>query len=184
MKIFFDTEFTGLHKDTTLISIGLIAENGRTFYAEFTDYDRSQVDEWISDNVLDNCTMCVVPDCEHNGPYVHSEVSAKGDVIECGNKATVATQLKNWLENFGEKIFMVSDCLAYDWVLFCDLWAHAFKVPDCVYYIPIDICAIMHIKDVDMDINREAFCGMDGAKHNALHDAKAIRLCYDKLMTL
>jgi len=34
-RIFFDTEFTGLHKDTTLISIGLIAEDGRTFYAEF-----------------------------------------------------------------------------------------------------------------------------------------------------
>ena len=28
MKIFFDTEFTGLHKNTELISIGLIAENG------------------------------------------------------------------------------------------------------------------------------------------------------------
>lgn len=26
MKIFFDTEFTGLHQETTLISIGLISE--------------------------------------------------------------------------------------------------------------------------------------------------------------
>ncbi len=34
MNIYFDTEFTGLHKNTTLISIGMIAENGRTFYAE------------------------------------------------------------------------------------------------------------------------------------------------------
>ena len=45
MKIFFDTEFTGLHKNTTLISIGCIDEAGRTFYAEFIDYDRSQYDE-------------------------------------------------------------------------------------------------------------------------------------------
>ena len=37
MKIFFDTEFTGLHKNTTLISIGLVAENGKKFYAEFND---------------------------------------------------------------------------------------------------------------------------------------------------
>jgi hypothetical protein len=35
-KIFFDTEFTGLHQGTTLISIGLISECGKTFYAEFT----------------------------------------------------------------------------------------------------------------------------------------------------
>jgi hypothetical protein len=31
-KIFFDTEFTGLHQNTTLISIGLISECGKNFY--------------------------------------------------------------------------------------------------------------------------------------------------------
>ena len=31
MRLFFDTEFTGLHKNTTLISIGIIAENGKSF---------------------------------------------------------------------------------------------------------------------------------------------------------
>jgi uncharacterized protein YprB with RNaseH-like and TPR domain len=37
MKIlnYFDTEFTGLHQNTTLISIGLIADTGDT-YAELT----------------------------------------------------------------------------------------------------------------------------------------------------
>ena len=54
MRIFFDTEFTGLHQNTTLISIGCIDENGRTFYAESTDYDRSQVDDWIQKNVITN----------------------------------------------------------------------------------------------------------------------------------
>ncbi len=33
MNIFFDTEFTGLHRNTTLISIGLITETGEGFYA-------------------------------------------------------------------------------------------------------------------------------------------------------
>ena len=45
MKIFFDTEFTGLHKNTTIISIGMIAENGKKFYAESTDYDGKQCDD-------------------------------------------------------------------------------------------------------------------------------------------
>ncbi len=56
MKIFFDTEFTGLHQNTTLISIGCVAEDDRQFYAEFTDYDRSQVDDWIKLNVIDKLT--------------------------------------------------------------------------------------------------------------------------------
>ncbi len=36
-KVFFDTEFTGLRQQTTLISIGLVAETGETFYAELTE---------------------------------------------------------------------------------------------------------------------------------------------------
>ena len=31
---FFDTEFTGLRKDTTLISIGIVSDTGDRFYAE------------------------------------------------------------------------------------------------------------------------------------------------------
>jgi len=51
-KIFFDTEFTGLHQNTTLISIGLISECGKTFYAELTDYDKTL-------NIQNNkCAIC------------------------------------------------------------------------------------------------------------------------------
>ena len=52
MIIYFDTEFTGLHQKTTLISIGLVADNGATFYAELSDYDRTQCDDWIKKNVI------------------------------------------------------------------------------------------------------------------------------------
>ena len=51
-KLFFDTEFTGLHQNTTLISLGIVAESGQTFYAEFTDYDDFNCDEWIKKNVI------------------------------------------------------------------------------------------------------------------------------------
>ena len=49
MKLFFDTEFTGLHKDTTLVSIGIVSEDGKKFYAEFTDFDWESVhkDKWL-----------------------------------------------------------------------------------------------------------------------------------------
>jgi len=44
-KIFFDTEFTGLRQDTSLISIGCITETEEIFYFENTDYNADQVDE-------------------------------------------------------------------------------------------------------------------------------------------
>ena len=53
-QIFFDTEFTGLHQNTTLVSIGLVSDEGERFYAELTDFDDSQCDEWITKNVLNH----------------------------------------------------------------------------------------------------------------------------------
>ena len=44
MKIFYDSEFTGLHQKTTLISFALISESGEQFYVELTDYDKSQIE--------------------------------------------------------------------------------------------------------------------------------------------
>lgn len=165
MKVFFDTEFTGLHKNTTLMSIGLVDENGRTFYAELSDYDPTQLDDWIKENVVANFT---------------------GDNIR--TKLTLKAELTEWLSAY-DSVEMWSDCLAYDWVLFNDIWGHAFDIPKNVYYIPFDICTLMKIKGVDPDINREdyAYEGMptpDTAKHNSLHDAWTIKRCYEKLEAL
>jgi hypothetical protein len=31
--------------------MGLVAENGDSFYAELTDYDPHQIDNWLQENV-------------------------------------------------------------------------------------------------------------------------------------
>lgn len=54
MKLFFDTEFTKLSKDAELISLGIVSEDGDVFYAEFSDYDKSKLDPWIIENVIEN----------------------------------------------------------------------------------------------------------------------------------
>jgi hypothetical protein len=182
VKIFMDTEFTGLHKDTTLISIGLVAENGRTFYAELTDYDKSQVDDWLQVNVIDNLYL-------HKKLYSMKELlraSVEDDHVELReNKEYTAQTLELWFETFNEPIQLWSDCLSYDWVLFNDLFGHAFNIPKNVYYIPFDICTLFEIRRVDPDINREEFIDVEieGKKHNALYDAKVIKACYEKLVS-
>jgi len=171
MRIYFDCEFTGLHKKTTLISIGLISEDGRTFYAELTDYDELQIDKWLQENVLNNLYL----ETGDNQPKTYDNCSIKE------SKSYVADELVEWLSQF-DSVEMWSDCLAYDWVLFNDLFGHAFNIPKNVYYIPFDICTLFKIKGIDPDISREGFAGIDGQKHNALHDAKVIKACYEKLM--
>jgi hypothetical protein len=183
MKIFFDTEFTGLHKATTLISIGFIAEDGNTFYAEFTDYNKSQVNDWIQDNVIDNLKILTSGKAAaHVALHGHWEerIHPKEWNV-AGDKAYIKDALNEWLKEY-TNVETWSDCLAYDWVLFNDIFGTAFDIPQNVYYIPFDICTLFKVKGIDPDINREAFAGIDGNKHNALHDAKVIKACYEKMM--
>lgn len=177
MKIFFDTEFTGLHQSTTLISIGAIDEDGsRSFYGEFSDFDKSQVDDWIEKNVIANFMFH-----EKKNPGWFQYQTGKYEIY--GTSEDVRDSLKNWLSAY-DYVEMWSDCLAYDWVLFNQLFGHAFNIPKNVYYIPFDICTLFKIKGVDPDINREDFVGMKAGaqKHNALWDAKVIKACYEKLI--
>lgn len=173
MNIYFDTEFTGLHQHTTLISIGCLADDGQTFYAECTDYDRTQVDDWIQTNVIDHLQLADrAAQNGENGTQINGVV---------GPRAFVADQLRAWLSQF-DQVTMVSDVLAYDWTLFCELFGGAFGVPSQVYYIPIDLASLFVAAGVDPDVNREAYAGMDGTKHHALHDARVIQACYQRVM--
>lgn len=177
MKIFFDTEFTGLHQKTTLISLGMIAQSGETFYAEFTDYDKAQVDEWIEANVISSLVLD-----KREPQRTEFDWEIKGTVEE------VAELLKKWLNFDDEKIEMWSDCLSYDWVLFCELFGGAMNIPKNIYYIPFDLATIFYNKGIDPDINREEFVkeNISGPlnKHNAKWDAYIMWLCYKKLMKL
>lgn len=169
MKIFMDTEFTGLQQNTTLISLGLISEDGKEFYAEFTDYNETQIDDWLQKNVIDN--LCIPNDIE-----LQTIDTFKGD------SNYIKEKLESWLSQF-ESVEVWSDCLTYDWMLFNNIFGHAFNIPKNVLYIPFDICTMMKLKGIDPDISREEFIenSVEGKKHNALYDAKVIKGCHEKL---
>ena len=188
-KIFFDTEFTGLHQNTTLISIGLVSECGKTFYAEFNDYDFKQVDDWLKENVINNL--------QYNGIFQKLD-ETKNSISYKSTTENIKEKLTTWLEQFSE-VEIWSDCLSYDWVLFNQIFGHAFNIPKNVYYIPFDICTLFYAKGIDADISREKFVSntfsesgeplffdaegnmIEKQKHNALWDAKIIRQCFVKL---
>lgn len=175
-KVFFDTEFTGLHQRTSLVSIGLIAETGQTFYAELTDYDSLQVDDWLKENVISKLYLTE----QDNAAYMQKWL-LKGNVRE------LQDALRAWFSQF-DKVEIWSDCLSYDWVLFCQIFGHAFQIPKNIFYIPFDICTLFKSKGIDPDISREKFAygevysEMLAKKHNALWDAETIFQCYKKLI--
>lgn len=204
MKLFFDTEFTGLRKDTTLISIGIISEDGRKFYAEFVDYDHSQVNPWIEQNVIKHLRFRVpTPGEDYYFVASRSDFNLPGnDLFSAwnlemnGTKKVIRAELNHWLSQF-DQIQFVSDVCHYDFVLLIDLITNGRTAID----LPLNISASCH--DINQDIaqhfgvtDAEAFdmsreqimndlCGSEaivtGDKHNSLYDAEVIRAIYKEI---
>ena len=184
MKIFFDTEFTGLHKNTELISIGLIAENGNTFYGEITNYDKSQVDNWIQENVINNL--------KHHGHYMIKESKENYEISM--DFEDVSFALNKWLEQF-DTVEWVSDVCHYDMVLLIDLLTNHGSALDLPYEkissvchdINQDIAEAYYISEISaFDKSREGILKdskieITGEKHNSLYDAKVIKAIYNWL---
>ncbi|HFD31621.1 MAG TPA: hypothetical protein ENJ28_02745, partial [Gammaproteobacteria bacterium] len=173
----------GLTQNTSLISIGFVAENNQQFYAEFIDYNQSQCDDWIKTHVIQNCR------------WLNTDVLPDSLIIEnknnclsvCGNKIQIKEQLSEWLKQF-KSVEIWADCYAYDWVLFCELFGGALHIPGNVFYMPADISTLFLLKGLDMDIDRETFSELELSdelhKHNALYDALVTRACYEKLLSV
>ena len=51
-RYWFDTEFDERGPDIQLISIGIVAEDGRTYHAASADYDDSGANDWLRAHVL------------------------------------------------------------------------------------------------------------------------------------
>jgi len=182
MKVFLDTEFTGLHQNTTLISLALVAENGEEFYAEFIDYNQDQITPWIQDNVLTKLELV----SESEIPLrINKTIKIKSD------SNVIVMNLRHWLLQF-EKNEIWADVLAYDWVLFCELFGGALSIPTNIYFAPFDLSTLLRAKKILENLNtfpselsRFDFLGWDNSsQHNTLSDARVEKACFEKIMSI
>ena len=199
MKVFMDLEFTGLHKDASLISIGFVSENHDMFYAENADFDRGA---FGSDDDLDFFKREVEPGLKHikykrptvleNKAIDNDEFVFYTDVV--GDANFIREELEKWFVKIHHKnsldaseVQIVGDVCTYDWVLFCDLWGHALQVPNYIHYIPIDVGTLLPQYGYDSDYSRISFASVElkedkELQHNALYDAHVIQCVYDSLI--
>ena len=185
-NLFFDTEFTGLHSEAKLISIGIVAEDGRYFYAELNDYDKEKdTSDFVKLNVLPNLlfTEPKVGQQFHYSKIRHDKnvdfQKSYSETLHCSIE-TLKRSLVKWLSQF-DKVCFWGDCLAYDWVLFRKIFEYEYifdsvliknkgdkdremfcDFPKNVHYIPFDICTLFQAAGEDSDINREEFVAKVG----------------------
>jgi hypothetical protein len=176
MKLFLDSEFTALRQDSRLISLALVAENGEWFYAEFTDFPASALSDWHRQNVIPNLFL-------HTGK-VPAFAEGNGASVR-GDSSAVSAALKEWLGRF-ERLEVWADALAYDWVLFCELFGGALNLPGNIFYLPFDFVTFLHLMGKDPDARREELAPEwvqqnQGPKHNALYDAFLLKFIFQKI---
>lgn len=101
MKIFLDTEFTDFD-DCDLISIGLVDEAGRDFYAELTDFRQDACNDFVKQIVL--------------------PLLGKHKNTVKGNRLQVAYKLAEWLEHYKNEPEVII-CFDYntDWLLMSNM---------------------------------------------------------------
>lgn len=102
MKYWFDTEFIEDGHTIEFISIGIVAEDGREYYAEVSECDHSKASDWVKKNVL---------------PHLTGTLTFRPDI---------AAGIRDFL---GEKPQLWAYYGAYDWVAFCQLFGTMMDLP-------------------------------------------------------
>lgn len=155
MIIFFDCEFTELGLAPRLISIGLVAEDGREFYAELSDtYLPAKCNPFVQEGVL---------------PLLQG-----GQALMAMNELTL--RLGNWLEGFEQPVKLSTDSESWDWPWICEIFEITGTWPENLDRRPF-LLAKNYLNDYDQFVNamEKGFAG-GLRRHHALDDAKANRL--------
>jgi hypothetical protein len=103
MRFWFDTEFIEDGKTIDLLSIGIVSEDGREYYAEVAETDHSRASQWVKDNVI-----------------VHLQGNAKP-------RAQIASEIVAFVG--GEKPQFWAYYADYDWVALCQLYGTMMDLP-------------------------------------------------------
>ncbi len=146
MKYFYDTEFIEDGKTIDLISIGIVSEDGRGYYAISTEFDASKASQWVKDNVLTKL---------ENAPSLYKtreEIRIEVEAFIC-NDTTAKSELWAYYAD-------------YDHVVLCQLFGTMMNLP---VHFPMYTNDIKQMCD---ELGNPQLPKQVKGEHNALADAK------------
>ena len=113
MRYFYDTEFIDDGRTIELISIGVVAEDGREYYAVSTEFDPERAGSWVRTHVL---------------PKLPSPASQLWR-----SRALIRSDLETFFDVDGaEPIELWAWVGAYDHVVLCQLWGPMTHLPPAI----------------------------------------------------
>ena len=169
MRYWYDTEFLDTGSTIDLISIGVVAEDGREYYAQSVEFDETKASDWVKENVLKHLPIC--PCC---GYKANHEDQPTG---KCRSKKCMwrtREQMKRDVQSFidpDDGIELWGWCAGYDFVAFCQLFGTMMDLPQGYPHYIREFQQVLDergIADSDLPEQEEGL-------HNALSDAKHLQ---------
>jgi hypothetical protein len=177
MRYFLDTEFLEDGKTIDLISIGIVSEDHRSFYAISSecDMDRVLADPWLRENVW----PFIKDDVENGYALPRAEIARQ--LLEFVHpKHHTAALYRDLLplHSPNESEFWGFNC-AYDWVALRQLFGRMIDCPQELPFYCNDIKQYRKWLGV-LDLPRIA----SADKHNALADAQEVQMMFEFLRNI
>ncbi len=158
MKYFFDTEFIEDDKTIDLLSIGIVAEDGREFYAENAEADRAQASDWVKQNVFPHLLWF-----QDDQSALFTRWAIKTNILQFCDK-----------RDYGKPEFWAYYA-DYDWVVMCQLFGKMIDLPKGWP---------MYCRDIkqwcDM-LGNPTLPPQTSVEHNALADARWVKTAWEFL---
>ena len=163
MRYFLDTEFIEDGKTIDLVSIGIVSEDGRTFYAISNEFDSSKAGSWVQKNVLSK-----LPHRAQNGGKI---LNGHSDAWKC--RLQIKEDILSFIGEDDPEFWGYYS--SYDWVAFCWLFGTMVDLPKHYPMYCLDIKQLMD----SMGIEKIPFEPEN--EHSALSDALWNRKAFDWL---
>ena len=175
MKIYYDTEFIEDGKTIDLISIGMIAEDGREYYAVSRELNRVALcaSDWLRANVAPSLPVSfwdvfrrrAKPDTPRS--YEMWWNTEHPDWKHVKDRATIADEVCAFIQDTPD-VELWAWYAAYDHVALCQLWGPMIALPKGVP---------MYTNDLKQECDRlgnPRFPEQTVGEHNALSDAREL----------
>lgn len=125
MRYFLDTEFIEDGHTIDLISIGLVAEDGRKYYALNYSCDYSRASDWVKRNVLNSLPSQPLPQL-----YASDRQFRESDAYKQGwrTKDLIADEILRFIGDGPSPEFW-TEWGSYDWIALCQLYGTMMDLP-------------------------------------------------------
>lgn len=166
MKVFYDCEFLENGQTIKLISIGMIREDGREYYAVNAGMPWYEVlnHDWLALNVLPHLP---------NKMYASGDRGLNFDDPRVKSPSQIAREVRTFLQTAGPDLELWAWYGAYDHVALCQLWGRMIDLPPGIPMWTNDIR--QEFERLGNPIGPEEGQGA----HNALADARHNKVMYE-----